>query len=233
MFRLKKWHLQLIHDGYAGFGDCYGNPEFFDGTFIRTSYVTRLEAEDKKGQMMLFTRQGECYVLDYADISEESLEDTRKVLEGRGIAVDLGKCVALRRQKAEATKKRMMDMLKPGELYAAVASGWDVVEAYFKTGEGTVIPVPVKEHTGTWQDSVRVAEKGICDWRIYVSCFLVRPYFWSDNISVVRIENVGSDFMFQGAGGEILCKSGEITAIERKEFTQAGFPSSMGFDEGQ
>lgn len=222
MFRLKKWSLKLINDGFTGLGDCYGNPEFFDGTFVRTSYVIRAVVEDEKNQIMLFTRQGECYVLDYADISQDSLEDTGKVLESRGIGVDLKKCTALRRQKTKATIKRLMDILKPSELYVAVASGWDVTEAYFKTEKEIVIPIPVKVHTGTYQDSIMVSKAGLCDWRIYPSCFLVRPYYWSKNLDAVRIENVGSSFTFQGAGNEILCKSGEITVIGRKEFVEAG-----------
>lgn len=65
----------------------------------------------------------------------------------------------------------------------------------------------------------------LCDWRIFLSVFDVKPYHWSDNLEAVHIENVGENFMFVGSNGEILCKSGVVTLIKSEEYVGEGLLS--------
>lgn len=222
MYRLKKWYLEQAGGGFIGYGDCYGNPRFFNGEFIHTSYVVKAEVEDEENRMKLFTFSGSCYVLDFADINEVCLESTKKVLESRGIAVGLQKCIALKKQKEEDTKKKLAEILKPNELYVVMTGGRGVSEAYFKTKDGAVVPVPAVVHISMVQDSIIVSKAGLCDWRIFPSDISVEPYHWSDYLDAVRIENAGDDFVFRGSERVIPCRSGEITVIKSKEYMGEG-----------
>ena len=222
MFRLKQWSLRAAGDGFIGCGDCYGNPNFFAGEYIFTSAVVRTQAGEK--DLKLFTLSGSCYVLEYADISEGGLESTREVLAGRGIGIDLEKCMGLKGEKEKAIIKKAEGFLRPGELYVVMTGGLGVSEAYFKAQDGSVAPIHIKVHTGMFQDSVIVADwmKGLCDWRIFPSVFSVQPYHWSDGLKAVHIENAGEPFVFKGSCGDIVCKSGEVTVVKEEDFVGEG-----------
>lgn len=228
MYQLKKWYLEMNSNGFRGHGNCYDNPNFFNGDYITTSYAVRIEAEEEEERLKLFTQSGSCYMMRYEDISEASLELTKKVLESRGIAVDLQKCVALKRKKEDAAHEKIKEILKPNELYVVMPGGLGVNEAYFKTKEGNVVAIPVKVHTGRLQNSVIVSdwENGLCDWRIFPAVVSVKLYHWSDYLEAVRIENVGESFMFEGFGRSILCKSGEITVIRSRDYTEEDLTST-------
>lgn len=150
MYRLKNWHLEMTTNGFIAWGYCYDNPEFFQGDYIRTSDIVKLEAEDNENEMRLFTTSGSCYILGYADINEIGLEVTEKVLKSRDIAFDLHKCVALREDRVEGIKKKLFQVLKPNELYVTMAGWIGILEAYFKTEENTIVPMSVKAHIGTF-----------------------------------------------------------------------------------
>lgn len=66
----------------------------------------------------------------------------------------------------------------------------------------------------------KLADQGLCDWRIFSSLFLAKPYHWSDNLEAVHIENVGENFMFEGSKNKILCKSGAVTLIKIEKYVE-------------
>lgn len=225
MYKLKQWSLRLGDGKFIGCGNCYGNPRFFAGEYIFTSAVIRAEAGEES--LKLYTLSGSCYVLEYAEISEGGLEETKEVMEARGIGIDLKKCMRLKEEKENATRKKLAGILKAGELYVVMAGGQGVREAYFKGGDGSVVPINIKVHTGMFQDSIIVADwrEGLCDWRIFPSVFSVQPYHWSDNLEAVHMENAGENFVFRGSGGDILCKSGEVTVVKKEDFVGEGLLS--------
>lgn len=224
MYRLKNWCLDKFRRGYRGHGECYGNPNFFSGQLVTTSCIMRIEVEDEEKQLKLFTESGSCYVLKYADINDTAIEPTQKVFDSMNVVIDLQRCIALKKERITVTKEKVAELLKSNELYVIMTGGQGVAEAYFKREDGVVIPVSVTVHIGTFQDSILVVDwaTGLCDWRIFPSALVVKPYHWSDNLEAVHIENVGEDFVFLGSKREIICKSGEVTVIKSEEYVGEG-----------
>ena len=224
MYRLKNWYLDAHKEGVRGHGDCYDNPRFFSGQLITTSYIKKIEVEDEESRLKLFTESGSCYVLEFADINDVAMETTQKMLESMNAVVDLQKCIALKEERIKSTIKGVSELLKPNELYVFMTGGQGIIEAYFKSNDDAVVSIPVRVHIGTIQDSIIVADwvSGLCDWRIFPSVCVVKPYHWSDNIEAVYIENVGETFVFMGSKREIPCNSGEVTVIKSEEYTGEG-----------
>lgn len=223
MYRLKEWFLEETERGFRGRGACYDNPKFFNGKFIHTSPILRIEVENEENRLKIFTRSGNCYVLEYAYIRHYTLETTQKALEEMNIVVDLQRCIALKEERINATKKKVAKLLNPNELYVIMPSGMSIEETYFKGKDGDITKIDASVHIGTFMDSIMVADyTGLCDWRIFPSVYRVKPYHWSDNLKAVHIENVGEDFVFVGSKREILCKSGEVTVIKSEEYVGEG-----------
>lgn len=226
MYTMKNWYLDPYNDKFRCRGHCYGNPRFFSGEFVTTSYIVSIEVEDDEERLKLFTKSGSCYILGYADISESAVEQTEKALKSMGVALDLQRCVRLKEDRLKTFKVELAGLLKPNELYVVMTGGLGIVEAYFKSEED-VVQMPVRVHTGTFQDSIYVSDyaTGLCDWRIFPNVFCVQPYHWSDNIQAVHINNVGDEFYFKGTSREILCKSGEVTVIKHEDYVGEGLLS--------
>lgn len=223
MYTMKNWYLDPYNDKFRCRGHCYGNPRFFSGEFVTTSYIVRIEVEDGEERLKLFTMSGSCYILDYADINESAVEQTEKALKSMGVALDLQRCLARSKERIEATKKKVAELIKPNELYVVMTGGLGIVKAYFKSAED-VIQMPVMVHTGTFQDSIYVSDyaTGLCDWRIFPSFCDVTPYHWSDGLNAVHIDNVGENFVFKGSQKDILCESGKVTVIKHEDYVGEG-----------
>lgn len=208
-------------NGARAHGSCYGNPKFDNGMVVTTSHIERVEVEKAEKRLKLFTKSGSCYVLEYADINDFAVQSTQYVLDSMGVTVALQSCIALREERREAIKEKLAELLNVHELYVVMTGGQGVAEAYFKTGDGVIVPISVSVHTGTFQDSIIVTDwdNGLCDWRIFPSDFIVEPYHWSDNLEAVHVENVGKDFIFRGPERKIPCESGTVTVIKSEEFT--------------
>lgn len=73
MYTMKNWYLDPYNDKFRCRGHCYGNPRFFSGEFVTTSYIVSIEVEDDEERLKLFTKSGSCYILGYADISESAV----------------------------------------------------------------------------------------------------------------------------------------------------------------
>ena len=224
MYRLKDWYLGTSSNGLSGRGFCYDNPNFFSGQFITTSHIMRIEVENEEGQLKLFTKSGSCYVLAYAYIDEHRIDSTQEILKDMNVEVDLQRCIAFKEERLKATKEKVAELLNQNELYVIMAGGNGVAEAYFKREDDVVVSISVKVHIGTFQDSILVTDwdTGLCDWRIFPSPFIVKPYHWSDGLVAVHIENDGEDFIFMGSNREIPCKSGVVTVIKNEEYVGEG-----------
>jgi len=224
---MKNWYLDPYNDKFRCRGHCYGNPRFFSGEFVTTSYIVRIEVEDGEERLKLFTKSGSCYILYYADINESAVEQTEKALKSMGVALDLQRCLARSKERIEATKKKVAELIKPNELYVVMTGGYGVAEAYFKDKDEVIEPIRVNTHIGTIQDSILVTDflKGLCDWRIFPNVFCVQPYHWSDGLDAVHIDNVGENFMFKGSQKDILCESGKVTVIKHEDYVGEGLLS--------
>lgn len=224
MYRLKNWNLEESELDYIGRGTCYENPRFFSGEFITTSRILRVEVENEENRMKIFTFSGSCYVLEYADICPFMAESTQNVLRIMNVEVDLQRCIALREERINATKKKMSELLNPNELYVIMPGSMSIEEAYFKGKDEAITQIDIRVHIGTFVDSILVGDwiTGLCDWRIFPSIGAVKPYHWSDSIEAVYIENVGETFVFMGSKREIPCNSGEVTVIKSEEYTGEG-----------
>ena len=67
-----------------------------------------------------------------------------------------------------------------------------------------------------------VAEHGQVDFRYFPNVNM-QPYHWSDGLESVYIHNIDTyDFMFQGTKEDILCAQGNVTKIEKDNYTGEG-----------
>jgi len=177
-----------------------------------------IDVDNEHALIILTTKSGNRYHLDFVEINEVHMEDTRKAIEKAEFFLDIDKCVEERRRRIEA-------VLGPRELYVRMAGGWNALEAYFKTMEYKIVNIPVTFHSGNFSDSVLIGN-GLCDWRFFPYGSRIECYHWSDGIDTVKLENLGSkDFIFRGSYRDILCRQGEITAVGKEEFAGEGLVS--------
>lgn len=213
MAELKNWYLQEANGRIAGHGYVYQNPKFAHGTKIHTSAVKGIDVDDEHSIIILTTKSGNHYQLDFLEIDTAHREDTAKAIEKAEIFLDIDKCVEKRRRRIEA-------VLGPRELYVRMAGGWNAQEAYFMTMEREIVNIPVAFHSGDFSDSVLIGN-GLCDWRFFPYGIRIECYHWSDGIDTVKLENLGlKDFIFRGSYRDILCRQGEITAVGKEEFAE-------------
>lgn len=218
MAELKNWYLQEANGRIAGHGYVYQSPKFAQGTKIHTSAVEGIDVDDEHSMVILTTKSGSRYHLDFVEIDKAHREDTAKAIEKAEIFLDIDKCVESRRRRIEA-------VLAPRELFVRMAGGWNALEAYFETIEHEIVNIPVTFHSGDFSDSVLIGNE-LCDWKFFPYGSRIECYHWSDGIATVKLENVSSkDFIFRGLYRDILCRQGEITAVGKEEFAGEGLVS--------
>lgn len=218
MAELKNWYLQEAYGQIAGHGCVYQSPKYAQGTKIHTSAVMGIDVDNELALVILTTKSGNCYHLDFVEIDEAHIEDTRKAIQKVKVSLDIDKCVQERRRRIEA-------VLGPKELYVRMAGGRNAQGAYFKTMEHEIVSIPVVFHSGDFSDSVLIGN-GLCDWRFFPHGDWIECYRWSDGIDTVKLENMGSnDFIFRGSYRDILCGQGKITAVGKEEFAGEGLGS--------
>jgi len=222
MYQLRDWSMEIWEGNVICFGDCYWNPRFTDGYYIQTSKVMEVKVDPVGKAVHVRTDSGSHYAMNFSDIREASANEISDAMHHFGASLDINECLALKKQAADMSVQRITGVLKAGELYVKMAGGNSAKEAYFKTGKGAVIGIPVSVHVGTFTDSVLVKKGGVCDWRFYPSQVSIEPYHWSNGLEAVYLENLGSNFMFKGTQRNILCKQGEITLIRKEEYKGEG-----------
>lgn len=217
MFILKNWYLTTHKDRAIGYGNCFGNPKFPEGFYVHTSSICKGENDPEKSELRLFTKSGSCYHLPYAEINDAYSEDTRTASEILGISLDIGECAKRRREEEEGRKLRLADELACRELYVQMTGGDGAFRAYYKTADGAVIGIPILVHTGMFDDSVLIIDRACgCDWRFFPLGTGIQCYHWADEPETVWLENLGADFVYKGASGDILCKHGEMIVVTKE-----------------
>ncbi|MCI8417526.1 MAG: hypothetical protein HFI33_08560 [Lachnospiraceae bacterium] len=231
MFELKKWRLGFYRERMVGYGECFGNPQFPDGFPVHTSRILEIMVCQEKKELRLHTHSGSCYRAAFVELDPYDIEKTREVLRSMKVDVDLAECLTLGSKRAEDERLCLEKQLLSGDLYIKMPGGFMIDEAYFKKGDGAVVPISVTRHVSTFsRDSILVTdwEQGLCDFRIFPvelcewldeSSSMVKAYHWSNGLNTVSIENTGDDFEFQGARGNIMCRRGTVTIIKKEDFT--------------
>ena len=130
----------------------------------------------------------------------------------------------LQEEESPAYKEKLKEMLNPRELYVEMDGGFTAKEAYFKGADGGILCFPAVYHAGTYADSVYIAgsvDGCTFDWSFFPRGDSIECYRWY-GIDAVRLWNMSErDFIFRGCENfiysDVLCKAGEITAINAKE----------------
>ena len=235
MLELKQWYLRETCDNriYAN-GSVYGHYRLSDGDHIHTSYIVKSYLLEN-GVYVFETYSGSLYQLSEDEICPELFEKTKRILEkvewskADDIRERLDRAnneFAQRRQARESIVNGARDWaaanLGNGELYLIMES-MKVLKALHKAEE-QIYEIPVKVHSGMFQDSVLITdwENGTVDFRFFPN-FQMEPYHWSDGLEKLHIHNVASKaFSFQGTDGGILCEAGKITTVDKNAYRGEG-----------
>lgn len=226
MIRLTHWYLKELDEAFSSaWGIVSGHDRLLDGTFIHTSWLRKVELDESEKQLRLLTYSGNHYYLDWSEINENHIEDTRKVLGQFGVLTDFLK---FRKELKEQFEKELMSeinsILKKRELLWIPALN----RAFFKNSEDIVEEAFILIHGGMFQDSVLIRNREV-DFRYFPMSstkIVVEPYHWSNGLEAVLIDNRGEkEIEFVGSKRRIICKAGEITRIESKEYSGEGLLS--------
>ena len=225
MYILRNWHLTMHEDVVIGHGDCFGNPKLPEGLHVHTSSVIKCENDFDKNELRLFTKSGSCYHLPYAEINDGLSADTQAAAEALGISLDVGKCAECRREEENGLKRQLADILNCRELFVQMTGGDAAFRAYYKTADGVIIDAPIHVHTGMFTDSVLIGGGSAlceCDWRFFPRGGQIECYQWAGELEAVRLENLGTDFIYRGYSRDILCKHGEMIVVTKEDFAGEG-----------
>lgn len=205
MISIIDWHLEPhINDEtfYIILGYVFGHPKILDGTYIHSSIVRTVKLSDKGGRLLVHTKSGNDYELAFADLDLEHIENIQASLKDFDVPVFcVEKCQKIKELSEAKMTAKVDKIVEPNELYLLI---------------GETLKIPVRSQ-GMVQDSYYDSNLlfGIgADFRCFYYERGIKPYYWSDGLKSIKIENAGiNDFSFY-AGTEILCKKGEITTIK-------------------
>lgn len=110
-----------------------------------------------------------------------------------------------------------------------MAGGDAAFRAYYKSKDGMITAVPIVIHVGMFSDSVLIGggfALGNCDWRYFPRGGEIECYHWAGELEAVRLENIGTDFVYRGYSRDILCKHGEMIVVTKEDFAGEGIFSS-------
>lgn len=231
MIELIHWYLRRYEDDgkpyFIAWGYVFGHLKLTDGIHIHTSRVEDIKMNNTGDKLVMCTRSGSEYELALADINVETIEETQDSLKAFNIpAFSLEKCQKLQQLREDEMIAKVSEILKPNELYL-LQYGVLTREAYFKSADGKVINIPITSHIGMFQDSYLVTDfdNGLVDFRYYDNLWGIEPYHWSDGLEAIRIENVGRTDIEFYADTKIICKIGEVTTIEKRQYSGEGLIS--------
>ena len=108
------------------------------------------------------------------------------------------------------------------ELYVQLVGAHRVYRAFYKSGKGEVIELPVRLQTEMYQNNVIISGTA-CDWRFYIDGG-IHCYHWDGELDAVRIENIGDDIYYRGCRMYLGCGKGETIVVPREEFDPDAIP---------
>ena len=128
---LKEWFIYQKSDKYVARGYVENHPRFFDGEWIRTSWIERIFYDERSNAIRIITHSKHMYVLSIDEItdSKEWLDDTKYSLQKLGISADLYLrwiCRSLRKHK-----KELLSKMENNDLYIEIGYE-DLKHVYFK-----------------------------------------------------------------------------------------------------
>ena len=226
MVKLENWYLEE-YDRKKGiaWGIVSGHDRLFDGAYIHTSRIEKLELHREEEELLMYTKSGNAYLLKWYAMDLEKKNSTRQILRQFGISDDFFlQCPALKAQSEKELLSVADRRLQNNELLLKTAKN----RAFFKDKQGDVREIPILIHTGMFQDSVLVrdCEQGQVDFRYFPDGLLgtaITPYHWSNGLKAVLIENSSRyDISFIGTSRRILCRAGKVTRIESREYQGEG-----------
>lgn len=227
MYIIKNWYLTMQGYVVIGHGYCFGNPKFPEGLQILTPPIATVEADHENEQLKLFTKSGRCYLLKFADADGSKVwtsSGTNEILAKWDIHLDFEKYLEQKWENEEYMQKWMSEILDCRELYVQLAGAHRVYGAFYKSGKGEVIELPVQVHKEMFQNNVIISGTA-CDWRFYVE-YGINCYHWDGELDTVRIENIGDDICYQGSRTYFDCGKGKTIVVPREEFDPNAFSGS-------
>lgn len=231
MIKLTNWYFtkginrDTKKEVFIAEGTVSNHPKLEDGIHIHTSIVEKVELDKENNRLLMYTHSKNTYELLLADMNFEEFEKIKDSLECFNVSIlTLDECQKLKGDREMYFISLADKVLQKNELYLAIM-GVFVQRAFFKNDAGEIREIRVTPHISMFQDSYLITdwEKGEVDFRYFDGFNTIKPYHWSDGLSALVIENVGStDIEFLGSDRKILCKSGEVTRIENKEYHGEG-----------
>lgn len=128
---LKEWLIYQKSDKYVARGYVENHPRFFDGVWIRTSWIERIYYDEKANAIRIVTHSKHIYILFIDEINdhEDWLDDTKYSLQKLGVSADvylMRICSTLRKHKMELLSK-----MENNDLYIEI--GYEYLKhVYFK-----------------------------------------------------------------------------------------------------
>ncbi len=234
MIKLREWYFQsgIIEEtqkkGFRAWGFVLGHPKLQDGIHIHTSVIDNLELDAENNRLLMYTHSKNVYELRFADMSFEDYENIKDCLQWFNVpALPLSECKKLHEKDEEELLAKMGSILQNNELYIQLV-GVFVQSAFFKNKSGKIRRINADMHVGMHQDSYLVTDfqKREVDFRYWDGYNRITPYHWSDGLKAILIEVLSpNDIEFQGSERTIVCKAGEVTRIESKEYCGEGLLS--------
>ena len=234
MIKLTEWHFvkrqfKERREGYfIAEGFVTNHPKLQDGIYIHTSIIQKLEMDAKNNRLLMHTYSQNIYELLLADMNVQNFENIQECLQCFNVpAFSLSDCRKMKDENEKALNRMVNEILQQNEFYLQM-SGVFVQKAFFKNCSNELREMTVYAHIGMYQDSYIIADftKGEVDFRYWDGANSIKPYHWSDGLETILINNKGSkDIDFVGSKRIIICKVGDITRIESKEYCGEGLLS--------
>lgn len=226
MIKLNGWFINKRKEGqhYHAHGISTGHPKLCDGMDITTSAIESLRFDSDSNRIIMMTHSQNEYELLLSQVSLGDIEETNTALESFGLsALDIDKCRRLKEESGKQLLDKVKSVLKNSELYLQI-SGVLVQKAFFRNSKGEIREVGVSPHIGTFVDSYLVTDwkYGEVDFRYFDKLSGIEPYHWSDGLEALQIDNIGSEDITFLSGDNIVCKSGEVTRIDKSQMGREG-----------
>lgn len=191
---VNNWSLICAGEYLILRGHVHKSTTFVDGTYVHTSNVKSIIADEAMKQFKICTKSGSEYLAAFSEISlnEQDLNITRSCLKFAGISADIvNACVFLSEQRKADMMDSLQEELNNGDLYLVLGLG-GIEYVYFKYND-TMYSVFADIHAGMFKDSFLYIIPGILDFRHYeftIGGF--RTYHVSTTIKRLLVNNVGS-----------------------------------------
>lgn len=218
MIRFEKGYLDFFDGKVSAHGYLFGHEEVDEGTYCDLSHIQEIMVKDDN--FLIRAISGNIYQLEFKEINESMLDCTEEALNQLGVAVDMERIKTIVQQNGQKRAEWLAGVLNPCELYIRLLTDVSVTHAYYMEESGKIVKANVRYHTGTFQDSILIRDYSKFDFRFFPQGISITPYHWSDGLRAVKIHSICGNLRFRGSFREILCKAGEVTTIESKEYKE-------------